>query len=434
MNEWERDDAQDAQAADAEAGRGWEGLSEWTGGIAPESVQALAGVRELESLYPLLHSLVGRSPREFFARAAAIEALVASGLAAFRPQEIAETLYWLDEEPRDAVVRSLRSAGWLDYDPSAGFLISGAGRWVYEVLAFLHKKAASGDIRPTLAGVEYAIELGLDPARHLQSMKSRLLSLRREMEVARASHSAVGLRDAAHRLGETLELSEQIRAVLDRIPAGDRGARGLKREIHDLLSRLHRVGADLEEALAAVGRQQLRLTAGLSVEQIVRALMARSRDELAVLGRSALLPIITAPGLLTTDCVASAAELQCARERGEVEETAWAEPAGPARGAEDTGPPEEVTEWLLALREIERGRAAVPLAATVPHRDAAHSFLRLSLLALVGDARTGEGIAGQLGALGLDIVTESGHEPAPLADGPLARLTPGSVRPRAEAS
>ena len=49
----------------AEAG-GWEGLAEWTGDLAPEGVEALVAVRELEAVYPLLHSLVGRSPRQFF--------------------------------------------------------------------------------------------------------------------------------------------------------------------------------------------------------------------------------------------------------------------------------------------------------------------------------------------------------------------------------
>lgn len=62
-----------------ERARGWESLSEWTGGAPPESIDALGGARELESVYPLLHGIVGRSPREFLVRAAALEALITEG-------------------------------------------------------------------------------------------------------------------------------------------------------------------------------------------------------------------------------------------------------------------------------------------------------------------------------------------------------------------
>ena len=58
-------DLQEEETADA---RGWDGLAEWTGGLPPDQVEALAAVRELEAVYPLLHALVGRSPRELFRR------------------------------------------------------------------------------------------------------------------------------------------------------------------------------------------------------------------------------------------------------------------------------------------------------------------------------------------------------------------------------
>jgi hypothetical protein len=55
---------------DASAAGGWDAIAEWTGGLAPDAVEALRGVRELEFVYPLLHALVGRSVPEFFVRAA----------------------------------------------------------------------------------------------------------------------------------------------------------------------------------------------------------------------------------------------------------------------------------------------------------------------------------------------------------------------------
>src|SRR6187551_3256796 len=94
--------------------RGWEGLSEWTGGLPPDQIEALAAVRELEPVYPLLHALVGRSPREFFVRAAVMEALVESARPVFSTQDLDEILYWLAEPARTAALRALRQSGWLE--------------------------------------------------------------------------------------------------------------------------------------------------------------------------------------------------------------------------------------------------------------------------------------------------------------------------------
>src|SRR3954468_13217879 len=109
--------------------RGWEGLAEWTGGLPPEQVEALAAVRELEAVYPLLHALVGRSPREFFVRAAVIEALVRSARPAFSAGDLDEILYWLTEPARGAALRALRQSGWLEFDPAIGHALTDAGRW-----------------------------------------------------------------------------------------------------------------------------------------------------------------------------------------------------------------------------------------------------------------------------------------------------------------
>lgn len=143
----------DEPPADLDELRGWEGLAEWTGGLPPEEVEALAGVRELEPVYPLLHALVGRSLRDFFARAAVVEALVESGRPAFRVEDLDEVLSWLGEEPRARLLASLRQSGWLEYDPATGHVPTEAGLWSYEILSFLHKRLRAGELLPTLAGV-----------------------------------------------------------------------------------------------------------------------------------------------------------------------------------------------------------------------------------------------------------------------------------------
>src|SRR5712664_3124504 len=105
----------DGTEPEESSARGWEAIAEWTAGLAPDAIDVLRGVREFEFVYPLLHALVGRSLREFFVRAAALEALVAAGRTSFSVTDLTEVLYWLSDDAREATVRALRQAGWLDY-------------------------------------------------------------------------------------------------------------------------------------------------------------------------------------------------------------------------------------------------------------------------------------------------------------------------------
>ena len=420
-----------ADQDEAAPARGWDAIAEWTGGLAPEAVEALRGVRELEFVYPLLHALVGHSLREFFVRAAVLEALVAAGRASFAPADLAETLYWLGDDAREATMRALRQAGWLEYEPSQGTTITDAGRWAYDVLSFLHKRLQESELLPTIAGVNYALDIGVDPLRHLQSMRSRLVALHGQIEAARASHSEVVLRQAARRIDDALALSGQIRTVLDRVPIDHRSARRIVREIHDLLSRLHGGSAELHRALTEVGRQYLHLTGGVTVEQIVRALMREPLDVLAAAGRQALLPALAPPPLLTTEAVAHAAEVHVSRDRQRAEPLVWEDPPEAPRVGGAVAVPAEVLAWVADLAAVARGREAAPLAGLVPRGDAGESLLRASLLPLVGDGRAGEGVAGQLGAIAADVTPAGDGWPDPLEDAPLSALTPGAVEPRA---
>lgn len=429
-----QDTEQDTKAlpdeTEAAGARGWEEIAEWTGGMPPEQVEALAAVRELEAVYPLLHALAGRSPRDFFVRAAVLESLVESARPAFSPGDLDEILYWLDDAARTGALRALRQSGWLEFDPREGYSLTDAGRWVGDVLSFLHHRLKQGELRPTVEGVRYALDIGLDPLRHLQSMRSRLAALRQEIDDALASHSEVVLRRTAGRLQEALRLSERIRAALDAVRLDQVAARRVAREIHDLLSRLHGASSTLHSAITEIGRQYLRLTAGLTTEQIVHALMAKSLEELATAGREALLPVLPAPPLLTTDAVAHAAEIQILRERGEAAAVAWTEPAEASWAADAVEVPPEAERLLADLARVAAGREPVPLAAIVPGEDAGESFLRASLLALAGLRWAGEGIAGRLGALPLNVEPEGDGWPEEIKDSPLTALTPGVIRPR----
>jgi hypothetical protein len=424
------DIAPDVAAAEVEPA-GWEAIAALTGGVPPEQIEELKAVRTIEPVYPLLHALVGRSMRDFLVRAAALEALVQSGRPAFEARDVDEVLSFLDVDARGATMAALRRSGWLEHVPSVGTVVTDAGRWTFDILAFLHKQVMGAELLPTVAGLDYALQIGVDPVRHLLSMRARLNALRAEIEAARASHSEVVLRRTARRIEDTLKLSAQIRAALDRVPLDHVAARTVAREIHGLLAQLHGAGSELHSAVTEVGRQYLVLTGGLTTEQIVRALMSRSRDELARVAREALLPVVTPPPLVTTDVLASAAEQQALRERTEPARIAWEEPAEAPRATSDDTAPEDVRSLLADLAAIVAAGRATPLADVVASGSRAESFLRLSLLPLVGDARAGEGFAGQLGALPLDVEASGDGWPQPVEGRPVASLTPGEVAPRA---
>jgi hypothetical protein len=358
---------------------------------------------------------------------AALEALVQAGRAAFDAKDLAEALSFLDDAARDDAIVALRRSGSLEHTPAAGTVITEAGRWAYDILAFLHKRIGGAELLPTVAGLDYALQIGVDPIRHLRSMRARLTALRAEIETARASHSEVVLRRTAGRIDDALRLSAQIRAALDRVPLDNPSARRVARDIHDLLSQLHGAGADLHRDVTEVGRQYLALTGGLTTEQIVRALMSRSCDELAAVAREALLPVAPPPPLLTTEVLASAAEQQALRERSAPEPIRWEEPVPAPRAAGDEGVSEEVVALIADLAAIVHAGHAEPLAEVVAKDSRTESFFRLALLALAGEA-----FAGTLGALPLEVAVAGDGRPEAFEEKPISWLTPGQVVPRNE--
>lgn len=421
----------DLTSSDSEPqARGWDELVHLTGGIPPEQIAGLTGVRELDQVYPLLHSLAGRSLSDFLVRAAALEAIVGADKAVFAASELDQILYWLEPAARESTLRVLRQSGWLEYEAGVGTTLTDAGRWAYDVLSFLHRRLRESELLPTIAGIQYALEIGADPIRLLLSMRSRLVAQRDEIEKARASYSEVVLRRAISNLDTALELSAQIRSVLERIPLDQRAARAIVRDIHDLLSQLHGSSSELHQAIVELGRQYLRLAAGLTVEQIVTALRRLPFDELAATGREALQPIVAAPPLLTTEVVAQAAEIHLLREHPLPAPLQWEEPAPAASVVGEPELPPEVAALLHDLGALAGEARKEALASFVPRDDSATSFLRASLLSLVGHRLSGEGVAGQLGAVPICIELQQEGWPSELeSENILTALTPGALAP-----
>lgn len=254
-----------------------------------------------------------------------------------------------------------------------------------------------------------------------------------EIDDALASHSEVVLKATAKKIEEALSHSSRINALLDRIPKDTPRTWRRIREIHDQLSRLHGRVAELHGAITEVGRQYLRLTAGLTTQQIVEALMSKPKELLAQAGREALLPALIPPALLNTDAVAYRAAAHFSRERIQTEEVRWEEPPEIAQDSQaQEGIPPEVVAFLVDLTATADGKQPAAFSELIPHYSKTESFIRASLLPLAADHSAGEGIAGRFSALGLDAHVEGDGWPDNLKDGPLAALTPGTVRPRGQ--
>ena len=67
-------------------------------------------------------------------RAAAIEALLASGRATFTENDLEQALAWLAEPARSEALRALRRSGWLEADPHGIHRLTEAGRRIHDTL------------------------------------------------------------------------------------------------------------------------------------------------------------------------------------------------------------------------------------------------------------------------------------------------------------
>lgn len=287
--------------------RGFEALAGWLVKSSPEEVDALAAVRGLAPLHPLLHALAGRSPRGFLVRAAALEALVRSLSSPFSPEDLEQALHWLAGPVRKAVLQELLRSGWLELDPDAGYSLTEAGRYVYEMLAFLRQWLSEGDsLAPPIAAVRRALDGGLDPASPLQALRLRLLALRREIEAALATCSEPALRRTAERIDGNLQQAGEIRDLL-RAVQSHAAVREIAGEIRGLLARVEGASAWLPQAIEEVRRQSLPLAAGLTLDGVFREVARRSREELAAAGKAALLPVFVPPPLMQTEALIRAA-------------------------------------------------------------------------------------------------------------------------------
>jgi len=88
-------------------------------------------------LRSLLFTLTGRSPGEFFARMAVLQAIAEGRSPIFSSRELDEGLSWLDGRARSAALRALRQGGWLESRPAEGIVLTDTGQRAWAVLELL---------------------------------------------------------------------------------------------------------------------------------------------------------------------------------------------------------------------------------------------------------------------------------------------------------
>jgi hypothetical protein len=412
------------QATKIEIRTEWDSLVDVLDGVRPEQVDVLVQARQLEMIYPLVHALTRGSMGDFFLRVATLEAFVCDGRSPIKPQDALQILYFLKEP--ESILRLLRETGWLEFEPAFGYRITDTGRFVATVLSFLRHQIKEQALVPTMEGVDYAIRCGVDPVRQLMLLRAQLEDLRTEMEIARSSHSEILLRQAAGRLSQSLTLSERIRAVLAKVPLDMSESRAVVNEIHDLLSRLHGVGSELHSAITEVGRQYLHLVAGMNTSDIVASLMRMPVRDLAAAAGNSLFPLALTPPLVSEEMLAASAEAYVARQIEQAPVVAWVEPPVAEDATLEAALPPEVNRLADDLDDLIERSGFTTFHEFVPKNTASESFLRASLLPLVGKATGGEGVAGRLGAMKISVVTAQDGALQPSAH-PLSELTAGRI-------
>lgn len=390
----------------------------------------MAGVRPLVRVESLLRSLLGRNGGEFLARAAALQQLVRSRQATFKPGEMHRVLGFLPNPHRSATIQALRRNGWLDYAPTIGYTITSLGTWVQEILVFFLGTAREDRFATSLAGINYLLEQGEDPTLALHILEERVIRLQFDLETAVNSYSERTMRATQTRVNELIQLSQQVRKVQDRLEPSNRAARDVLRRINKRLAELHWSGGRLDRGIAELSGQYLNLRVGVTSEQVVQGLLTFKAGELAAVTASALRPMYQPVPLLSSATLARAALHQLGRARGKPEMIDLAEPSPAEREPDTEAITSDVARFLHDLDQVAQATEPVALAAIVPRETPGESFLRLALLTLAGDTSMAEGLAGQIGKLPLDVEVDGDGATTALKGQPLRALTPGRVRSR----
>lgn len=393
---------------------GWDDLhSRLAPGQQLDTLEHLQLAREFLPIYPYLKALTSTNALDFIERVASMSALIAVDSASFTQKDLERALYWFTQPAREGVLLALRRSGWLEYDEETRTTrISDAARMVFENIALLKRSVREDDLLSTVSAIENALQVGIPPTQLIQALRSRLNRLYDDIKKAEESHSEVILKNSAKKLQDCNKLSTQIRAVLCRVPPAMRVADQVYESIQDLLSRLHLKSSDLHSAIIEMGKQYLNLTAGMTIEQIVRVLRSRSKEELASVAKRALFGILVPPPYINTSVAGEATIQQASKNLGPPEKVKWIDPPviGTTTAPEESRFP-DARKFLAELLDLVRSGKNVDLSMLIQQGSLSETFLRANLLPFVGIGGKGEGLVAQFGRLPLQVETSNKTEP-----------------------
>lgn len=379
-------------------------------GLKIDDIDALISYKNLLIFYPLLNELTKVSENDFLIRISIVGEMARSKHTYWDKSTLDRIFSWLRQEKREYLISSLRNNQWLEYDRDKGYYLTDYGRTVNSILNLLTGLSQRPeDYGIEVSGLEYCINMGIDPSLVLGGLRSKLEEITKRMEEALSSHSQVIILEAREELDLCLKWSEKTREVLSKIDTRDPINLIEVNSIHHNLSLLHNYRSELQRSLTDIGRQFISLKGGITLIDITDYLMKTKISELGEVARGAVSLPIKKPIFLFEDGLISSTEAILIRDIIEEKDEGWGSPEFPMEMPPVVEEEISLKPLLEDLEEILKSGSPKHLVEVVPRDSKEISFYRLSMLPLIGEGREGEErktISSQIKNLPLDVRVE----------------------------
>ncbi len=360
-------------------------------GLKIEDIDALIDYKNLLIFYPLLNELTKVSENDFLIRISIVGEMARADHTYWDKDALDRVFSWLKQEKREYLISSLRNNQWLEYDRDKGYYLTAHGRTINSILNLLTGLSQRPeDYGIEVSGLEYCINMGIDPSLVIGGLRSKLEEITGRMEEALSSHSQVIILEAREELDQCLKWSEKTREVLSKIDTRDSNNLIEVNSIHHNLSLLHNYRSELQRSLTDIGRQFISLEGGITLIDITDYLMKTKISELGEVAREAVSLPIKKPVFVLEDGLISSTEAVLMRNIIEEKDEGWGSPEFPMEMTLDVEEEISLKYLLEDLEEILESGSPKRLGEVVPKDSKEISFYRLSMLPLIGEGRESE--------------------------------------------
>ncbi len=292
--------------------------------IALEEVPALKTAQSCTSFFTLFKELVRNNLNDFWVKFAILFFFSQDKEKTdWTPQDLANGLYWLQENHRKRLIWQLSKSGWLNFADGT-YKLSTFGRSILTMLvALVQQEKAPDALGANISSLTLLEMYQNDPTNTLRMFLNELIRIDNEIQNTLESKSEYLVRKLNRRIRMQFDIAVKSRKHLENLPTNDYNAYRLKQEIHERLSSFHsrlshvqRVQNDL------VARRIILADQSLTQHDINTFLITSTVDSLAQLGRSAI-----SPPILIADVVPQLmiyeTEWQIEKERIEEQRRGW---------------------------------------------------------------------------------------------------------------